>query len=154
MPLSTILTRFCLLAVLVLAHCQGSEPFFFIQMSDPQFGMYTADKDFVQETANFEFAIATANRLRPAFIVVCGDLINKPGDSSQASEYFRIAGHLNPGIQLHNVAGNHDVGNEPTPESLAAYRKKFGPDYYTFRHGGFEGIVLNSSLIQHPGKAP
>ena len=125
-----------------------------MQMSDPQFGMYAEDKNFTQETANFEFAIATANRLKPAFVVVCGDLINKPGDAAQTAEYLRIAGKLDSSIPIHNVAGNHDVRNEPTPESLAAYRKNFGPDFYTFRHGEFEGIVLDSSLIQHPGRAP
>jgi 3',5'-cyclic AMP phosphodiesterase CpdA len=125
----------------------------FIQMSDPQFGMYTENRDFAQETANFEFAIATANRLRPSFVVVCGDLINRAGDAQQTAEYQRIAHKLNPAIPIYNVAGNHDVGNEPTPESLATYRKSFGRDYYTFRHGDFEGIVLNSSLIQHPETA-
>ena len=61
----------------------------FIQMSDPQFGMYTKNADFAQETANFEFAIATANRLKPAFVVITGDLINKAGDAAQAAEYKR-----------------------------------------------------------------
>ncbi len=115
--------------------------------------MYTDNRDFAQETANFEFAIATANRLHPAFVVVCGDLTNKPDDPAQIAEYRRIAHRLDRAIPLYNVAGNHDVGNEPTPESLAAYRRQYGPDYYTFRHGSFEGIVLNSSLIQHPEKA-
>src|SRR5262249_44262402 len=52
-----------------------------------------------------------------------------------------------------SIAGNHDVGNEPTPASLAAYRERFGPDYYTFRVGDFAGFVLNSSLISAPAKA-
>ena len=73
-------------------------PFFFIQMSDPQFGMYAADSNFAQETANFEMAIATANRLHPAFVVVTGDLINKPGDAAQAAEYWRIAKQLDASI--------------------------------------------------------
>jgi hypothetical protein len=45
------------------------------------------------------------------------------------------------------------VGNEPTPDSLAAYRKRFGADYYSFDAGAMRGIVLNSSLISAPGKA-
>lgn len=143
-----------LLALLLFALSPAGGDFFFLQMSDPQFGMYAADKDFVQETANFEFAIANANRLHPAFVVVTGDLVNKPGDAAQIAEYHRIAAKLDPSIPIHNVAGNHDVGNEPTPESLAVYRKAFGPDYYSFQHGNFAGIVLDSSLIQHPGKAP
>src|SRR5215471_11344776 len=118
----------------------------FIQMSDPQFGMFTKDQDFAHETLNFDFAIATANRLQPAFVVVTGDLINKGGDATQAAEYKRIAAKLKPGIRLYSVPGNHDVGNEPTPESLALYRERFGRDYYTFRVGDIAGFVLNSNL--------
>lgn len=141
-------------AVIAGAPLLNSADLFFVQMSDPQFGMYTNNADFSQETANFEFAIANANRLRPSFVVVCGDLVNQAGDSAQTSEYLRIAAKLDRSISLHNVAGNHDVGNTPTPARLTAYRAKFGPDYYTFRHADFTGIVLNSSLIQHPEDAP
>ncbi len=130
------------------------DSFFFVQMADPQFGMYTKDRDFAQETANYEFAIATANRLRPRFVIVCGDLVNKPGDTPQIQEYLRISARLDPAVRLYHVAGNHDVGNEPTPEALAAYRKRVGPDYYSFRQGSIYGIVLNSSLIHSPQKAP
>lgn len=130
------------------------DAFLFIQMADPQFGMYTKDRDFAQETANYEFAIATANRLKPRFVIVCGDLVNKPGDAAQIAEYKRISQKLDPSIHLYHVAGNHDVGNEPTREALAAYRERFGPDYYSFREGTVYGIVLNSSLIHSPQNAP
>ncbi|MBZ5607813.1 MAG: metallophosphoesterase [Acidobacteriia bacterium] len=142
------------LTILAAQSWLAAADLYFLQMSDPQFGMYTSDRDFTQETANFEFAIATANRLKPAFVVVCGDLVNKPGDAGEIREYLRVAGRLDPAIKLYNVAGNHDVGNEPTAASLAAYRERFGPDYYTFRHGDLAGFVLDSSLIQHPDKAP
>jgi 3',5'-cyclic AMP phosphodiesterase CpdA len=130
-----------------------AEPLFFIQMSDPQFGMYSENRDFAQETANFEFAVATANRLKPAFVVITGDLVNKAGDAAQIAEYKRIAAKLDRSIKLYSAPGNHDVGNEPTPASLAAYREHFGRDYYSFRSGELTGIVLNSALIQHPEKA-
>src|SRR6266404_4370276 len=121
--------RLCwLLPVLLIAQAQ-EQPSFFVQMSDPQFGMYSANRDFAQETVNFEFAIATANRLRPKFVVICGDLVNQAGNAAQIAEFKRIAARLDPGIQLYNVPGNHDVENEPTQASLAAYRKSFGPDY-------------------------
>jgi serine/threonine-protein phosphatase CPPED1 len=123
-------------------------------MSDPQFGMYAKDADFVHETANFEFAIATANRLKPAFVVVTGDLTNKAGDAAQAAEYHRIAARLDPAIKLYSVPGNHDVGNEPTKESLAIYRERYGPDYYSFRSGEIYGIVLNSNLEKGAEKVP
>jgi 3',5'-cyclic AMP phosphodiesterase CpdA len=128
----------------------GPPPKFFIQASDPQFGMYTKDHDFKQETTNFEFFIASVNRLKPQFVVVTGDLTNKAADADQIAEYHRIAAKLDPAIKIYNVPGNHDVGNEPTAESLAKYRKTWGPDYYTFDSGDIRGIVLNSSLIQAP----
>lgn len=143
-----------LLTLLALAAFGCAADLTFIQMSDPQFGMFAENRDFAQETINFDKAIAIANREKPAFVVICGDLVNQAGNVQQIAEYRRIAAKLDHSIALHNVAGNHDVGNEPTPESLAAYRKQFGPDYYTFRHDDFEGIVLDSSLIQHPKGAP
>jgi len=118
----------------------------FIQMSDPQFGMYTRNAGFAHETVNFEFAIASANRLKPAFVIVTGDLINESSSAAQAAEYKRIAAKLDPGIKLFSVAGNHDVGNEATRETLARYRERNGPDYYSFRIGDLAGIVLNSNL--------
>ena len=123
-------------------------------MSDPQFGMYTKDADFAHETANLEFAIAAANRLKPAFVVITGDLINKAGDAAMAAEYKRITSKLDPKIKLYSVPGNHDVGNEPTAESLALYRERFGADYYSFRAGDIAGIVLNSNLEKGAEKVP
>ena len=128
------------LALLLLL---AAQPLVFIQMSDPQFGMYTSNKDFAQETANFEFAIATANRLRPAFVVVTGDLVNRAGDPAATAEYRRIAAKLDPSIRLYNVPGNHDV----SPETLAAWRERFGPDYYSFRAGDMAAFVLNTCLF-------
>jgi 3',5'-cyclic AMP phosphodiesterase CpdA len=141
------------LAVLLLPQPSRAEaPFFFIQLSDPQFGMFTDNTNFAQETANFEFAVATVNRLRPAFVIVTGDLVNKPGDAAQIAEYRRIAGQIDRSIPVYDVAGNHDVGNVPTPASLAGYTNLFGADHYTFRHSGLMGIVLNSSIIHSPQK--
>jgi serine/threonine-protein phosphatase CPPED1 len=125
----------------------------FIVITDPQFGMYTADKSFAQETANYEFVVAGVNRLKPTFAIVLGDLVNKAGDPAQTREYWRISRKVDRSILLYHVAGNHDLGNEPTPASLAAYRRKFGRDYYSFRSGPVYGIVLDSPLIYQPKNA-
>ncbi len=132
---------------------RAAEPFHFVQLSDPQLGMFTENRDFVQDAANFEFAVKAVNRLKPAFVVITGDLVHKVGDAAQIAEYRRIVRLIDRSIPVYNVAGNHDVENAPTPESLAAYTRIFGPDRYTFRHGGLIGIVLNSSLIHTPDKA-
>lgn len=128
----------------------AAEPFFFIQLTDPQFGMFAGNSNFVQETANCEFAVATVNRLHPAFVVVTGDLVNKAGDAAQIAEYKRVFGKIDATIPVYNVAGNHDVGNLPTPATIAGYTRDFGPDHYSFRHGDFVGIVIDSNLIQAP----
>ena len=133
-----------------LLRAEGATPFFFIQLSDPQFGMYAQNADFQHETANFEFAIATTNRLKPAFVVVTGDLINKPGDKAQADEYLRIEAKLDRSIPLYRVPGNHDVGNDPTLESIATYTARFGPDHYTFKNGQMVAVVLDSNLLRSP----
>lgn len=134
------------------AALRAGEPFLFVQLSDTQYGMFTGNTNFVQETANHEFAVATINRLKPAFVVVTGDLVNKPGDAAQIAEYRRITGKIDPAIRVYDVAGNHDVENVPTPQSIAAYTNLFGPDYYSFQHGDFVGLVLNSSVIHSPEK--
>ncbi len=136
------------------ARLGAAEPFFFVQLSDPQLGMFTENRDFAQDAANYEFAVATVNRLKPAFVVITGDLVHKPGDAAQIAEYRRISAKIDPAIPVYHLAGNHDVGNVPTPASLAAYVKLFGPDRFAFRHGGLAGIALNSSVIHSPQDAP
>ncbi len=148
------MTNFFRLTAALLAGACALGAQTFIQMSDPQFGMYSKNQNFTHETANFEFAIATANRLKPAFVVVTGDLINEGSNAAQATEFHRIAGKLSKSIRLFSVPGNHDVENEPTKESLARYRKGFGPDYYTFTVGGIMGIVLNSNLEKDVHNVP
>ncbi len=142
-----------LLVLLLMVGLPGpaqEQPFCFVMLTDTQFGMYAADRSFEQETANFEFAVATVNRLKPGFVIILGDLVNKAGDALQIGEYQRIARKITPSIPVYHVAGNHDVGNVPTADSLAKYRKIFGPDYYSFQAGPVHGIVLDSTLIHRP----
>src|SRR5579884_1205580 len=136
----------CFFSTLALAQ----QPWFFAVMSDPQFGMYAKDQNFAQETANFEFAIANINRLHPRFVVICGDLVNHRGDLRQIAEYRRILKNIDPTIPIYSVAGNHDVGDVPTMETLQAFRQNIGPDYYTFASDNILGIVLDSNLIRAP----
>jgi len=126
----------------------------FFQMADTQFGFFNANKEFSRETVNYEKAIRETNRLKPSFVVVCGDLVNKPGDMPQINEYKRISAKLDPSIKIYSVSGNHDVENKPTTASLALYKQHFGDDRYIFRSGNIFGIIINSSLIKDPSLAP
>ena len=139
--------------ICVIPASAQEQPFYFVMLTDTQLGMYENNRGFVRETANYEFAVATVNRLKPGFVIVLGDLINKEGDADQIREFQRITQKIDPAIPIYYVAGNHDVGHEPTSETLAAYRKIFGRDYYSFRVGLIYGIVLDSTLIHTPQKA-
>jgi 3',5'-cyclic AMP phosphodiesterase CpdA len=87
-------------------------------------------------------------------VVICGDLVNRPGDPAEIAEYKRVLQKLDPSIPVYNVAGNHDVGDVPTPATIDAYRSAFGRDYYTFSMSGIFGIVLDSNLIRSPEGDP
>ena len=153
-----IVRRLLILAALLASACRpvAREPqsFFFIQMSDPQFGFFSPNVDFKKETVNFEKAIAIANRLRPAFVVITGDLTHKQQDTAQVTEYKRIAAQLDRSIPLYNVSGNHDVALPLSPTSVDVYRQTYGPDYYAFDSHGIRGVVINSSLIKDTVLAP
>lgn len=140
------------LGVFAIPSAAEEQPFHFLMLTDTQFGMYSSDREFSRETANYEFTVATVNRLRPRFVIILGDLVNKPGDQAQIREFFRISGKIDKSIPVYYVPGNHDVGHEPTPETLAAYRETIGRDYYSFQAGPIYGIVLNSTLIHAPQK--
>lgn len=155
--LSALSKFFLILLLLLNSACSSIRPankLTFFQMADTQFGFFNANKEFSRETVNMEKAIAESNRLKPAFVIICGDLVNKPGDIAQIAEYKRIAAKLDPSIKLYSVSGNHDVENVPTIASLALYKKHFGDDRYTFHSGNIVGIILNSSLIKDPSLAP
>ena len=137
----------------------STQPFFFIQLSDPQFGLFEArgaapgDGTF-PETELYEAAIAAANRLKPAFVVVTGDLVQESDDEEQHSELMRITGQLDNDVPIYFTTGNCDVGNTPTAESLRVYRAKFGRDNYSFDAGGSHFVVLNSSVCLDPSEVP
>ena len=135
-----------------------TSPFFFIQLSDPQFGLFEkqgaspGDGTF-PETALYEKAIDAANRLQPEFVVVTGDLVQDPSSEEQHAELMRISRRLNGAIPIHFAAGNCDVGNTPTIESLRAHRDKFGADNYSFDVRGTHFVVLNSSVCFDPSRS-
>jgi 3',5'-cyclic AMP phosphodiesterase CpdA len=133
-------------------------PFFFVQIADTQLGMIESNEGWDQETDLFERAVVAINRLRPRFVIMSGDMVNQPvggpAHAAQAAEFQRIARGIDPAIPLLSVCGNHDLGNCPTPEALAAYRQEFGDDKYSFWVGGVCGVVLNSNLYWDPSGAP
>ncbi len=123
-------------------------PFFFIQLTDTQFGMFADNREFVKESALYEQAVEQINRLKPAFVVITGDLVNDGKDTEQINEFKRITAKIDANIPVWLLPGNHDVGNSPDSLSLAAYKKQYGYDRFAFHHHTTLFIGINSSLIK------
>ena len=114
-----------------------------MQMCDTQLGMGGYEHD----VETFKLAVKQINAMKPDFVVICGDLVNESDDKSFADFNAIKAGFKPP---CHCAAGNHDIKNEPTPESLQRYREKIGKDYYSFEHKGCTFIVANTQLWKAP----
>ena len=159
-------------------HHEEGKNVFFILLADPQFGMFPkvsgmdeagierhrqagmkirpAPKitGFPEETARYEIAIECANRLKPDFVVMCGDMIDSRDEPDQLVEVLRITGKLDKQIPMYWVPGNHDIASAPTSETLARYRQTYGDDRYCFDHFGSRFIVLNSPLLNDCSHVP
>ena len=147
----------------------------FIQMADPQFGMFLAFsklseqqkaerigsgmrlrfldekiENLSNEIRLFTKAIEIANEWSPDFVVICGDMTHDQNSVEQRAKVFSIARQLNDKIDLHWVAGNHDVGKDPTKQSLEKFRKNYGSDNYSFQADQHYFIVLNSAICFDP----
>ncbi len=137
---------------------QWQGPFFFIQLSDTQYGLFTRDQGFDREVELVRKAVEHVNRLKPRFVIVCGDLVNaNPGTpryEPQVAAFKQGFSEVAATIPLICLCGNHDVLDRPTVESIAAYRDNFGDDYFGFWVGGVRGLALNSSLIKDPSASP
>jgi predicted phosphodiesterase len=133
-------------------------PFFFMQLADTQYGMFTNNRGFAEEVTLVEQTVQHINRLRPRFVIVCGDLTNATPEhdryQAQVKQYQRDFSQIDPDIPLVCVCGNHDIGNRPNAQSIASYCKHFGDDYFSFWVGGVYNLVLNSSVIKDPSDAP
>jgi len=137
---------------------EWKDPFFFIQISDTQYGLFTRDKGFEKEVELVAKAVEHINRLKPRFVIVCGDLVNaNPGTpryEPQVAAFKEGLAGVSPTIPLICLCGNHDVLDRPTGSSIEAYRENFGDDHFGFWVGGVRGLVLNSSLIKDPSGSP
>jgi predicted phosphodiesterase len=143
-----IFPTFCAALSLAL-HTTAAEPeavgnFSFVQMCDTQLGMGGYEHD----VKSFTLAVDQINALKPDFVLICGDLINKAADGQSWIDFKRIKSGFK--IPCHCAAGNHDVENKPTAKSLKIYREEIGADYYSIDHKGFTFVVVNTQLWKAP----
>lgn len=144
-----------------------SSPFYFVQAADTQLGMVAnygdgtiADQypnvtwDREVELCRQTVTVLNSMRPKPAFFIVCGDLVDAFPDkwpqlrAAQERDFFNVFKDLDPDIPLVCVCGNHDVGNRPTRETIAGYTSTWGDDYFSFWKNGVHFIVLNSQFYE------
>lgn len=131
------------LALLLLSISSLAHAFSVVQLCDTQLGMGGYEHD----VKTFRQAVKHINSLKPDMVIVCGDLVDESTDESFA-DFQEIRSTFE--VPCHVAPGNHDVENEPTPESLGRYRELIGEDYYSFEHKGYTFVIVNTQLWKAP----
>lgn len=133
-------------------------PYFFVQAADPQLGMFDQDRRWDRELDLMRRAAEHINRLRPRFVAVCGDEVNQvpggPEYPAQVRDFLQGATGIDPAIPVICLPGNHDTGDTPTPETLEAWRRHFGDNWFAFWCGGVRYLVLDTTLYYDPSVLP
>jgi len=140
---------------------QPNRPFHFMQLADTQLGMetcFTGKIGWDKELELMRLAAQEVNRLRPAFAIVCGDLINefpteevgrKADDAlrkRQVVDFKKAFSLIDEDIPLVCLCGNHDIGDRPNSATIRSYADNFGDDYFSFWCNGVKCLVLNTQL--------
>ena len=127
---------------------QGSkkEPFTFVQIADPQLGFCDKGQDWRWTVDNLKATVARVNELKPAFVIVTGDLIHNHKNAEQARAYRENIALIDALIPVFHIPGNHDIPDYGA-EALAQYLDEFGYDRFSFSYNGSAFIGLNSNAM-------
>ncbi len=106
--------------------------FSFVQLSDPQLGFLNGNDNFSEDSLLLARAIYKVNDLRPAFVLMTGDMTNASGNTAQIRCYKEVTSRLNRRIPLYHVPGNHDGGSGTTDAKVSKYIANYGPDHFSF----------------------
>lgn len=136
-------------------------PFYFLQAADTQLGL---QERYVEKLENPGWAkevewtrqmVRDVNQMtpRPKFLVVCGDLVDAYPETQAVTRLLQETDLKRELVSLEVplvcVCGNHDVGDVPTPTSVASYQASFGDDFFSFWCGGVFFLVVNSQYYKN-----
>ena len=128
-----------------LPPAEEADEFHFVVLGDAQF----------HDAAKFNRVIDQTRRLRPAFVIQVGDLIEGYNNDLDtiAREWRRFSDQIAPltPVRFLAVPGNHDVYNgdkqiDPRLEEL--FEDAWGPLYYAFTYKNALLITLNSDSAE------
>jgi 3',5'-cyclic AMP phosphodiesterase CpdA len=117
-------------------------PFSFLLLGDPQLGMDWGGS-LTDHRRRFAQAAREANALKPAFVIIPGDLVQKPGAAEQWRAVEEVLGLFKMPVFV--VPGNHDVRG---PRSRAAWLRRFGADNFAITYRNCEFIFLSSMVFR------
>ena len=87
------------------------------------------------------------NGLSPDFVVVTGDMVNRPGDSLHLAVYFEGISKIADDIPVYHIPGNHDITGS-SEVSRQAYIDRFGYERFSFTKQGHTFIGVNTCPIK------
>lgn len=143
---------------LLLAGCAPKNSTFqFVQLTDPQL-RFTREtgidgtNDFQLDSLHLEQAVARINTLKPAFVIVTGDLVHDVHNEYDLQVYSDIIGKVDSSIPVYNLPGNHDIRDGNDDAQVEAFISRYGSDRFSFEYNGSRFIGLNSCIIRdsHP----
>ena len=124
--------------------------FNFIQMTDTQIGFFDYNSGCMHSDSLFDAAVKEINRIKPALIVITGDLVDSPREpefSLQDSIYRANLAKIDPSIEVFELPGNHDIQPYNASE-LAKYEKLRGYSHFSVRRNNCAFIGIDSDCIK------
>lgn len=127
-------------------------------IGDPQYGWFGM-RECKEERKNFQKIIDIANEEKFYTLIILGDLADSyPKTSWKRARQVDL--FLNSIAKIKSarvifVAGNHDLGEEMTPETMRKFEKDFGaPTWFVFNLGGYKFLVINTTLFRNRERLP
>jgi len=130
------------IALMLITACNAFKPFTFVQMSDPQIGFIDESPSYAHSDSLMKAAVDAVNALKPACVIVTGDLVNDATDPRQDVVYTARLSEIE--APVYATPGNHDY----LRSSREAYLALRGYDRFSFREGGCAFIGMDSNCIK------
>lgn len=96
--------------------------------------------------ANWHAARLWIERVRPDLVIHLGD-ISADGEHDPTELEAAAAEFRGLPAPLRFLPGNHDIGDRPSADALAHYRRCFGADWWSEQVAGWQLIGLNTQLL-------
>ncbi len=137
---------FLIAILIVLSSCSKTEPILKIGLiADPQYAdKSTTGKRYYRESLwKLEEAIDTFNYNQVDFVQNLGDIIDV--DWASYDSIIPVYQKLNPGIENHQLLGNHDFSIDTTRFKNLLKKLSMPNYYYSYLKNGWRFIVLDAT---------